>query len=68
MIESFIMIFVIRPPEQHKSESFFGLGRFSFKPIKRETLIPTMDSDEDNIFVRLQFINDLVLPVIDTGY
>ena len=32
------------------------------------TVIPAVDSYEDDIFVRLQFSNDLVLPVPDGGH
>ena len=32
------------------------------------TVIPAMDSYEDNILIRLQFSNNLVLPVRDSGH
>ena len=31
-------------------------------------VIPAMDSNEDDILIRLQFSNDLVLPVRDSGH
>ena len=31
-------------------------------------VIPAMDSNEDDILIRLQFSNDLVLPVCDSSY
>ena len=64
MIESFIMIFVIRSPEQTLSESIFDLEPKNY----RETVIPTMDSDEDNILLGLQFSNDLRFPVRNGGH
>ena len=34
----------------------------------RFTVIPAVDSYEDNILIGLQFSNDLVLPVLDSGH
>ena len=58
------MIFVIRSPEQTLSESIFDLEPKNY----RETVIPTMDSDENNILLGLKFSNDLRFPVRNGGH
>lgn len=68
------MLFVIRSPEQWRQltlqvKSYLDLEKKMFNCyIQVSIVIPAMDSNEDDILIRLQFSNNLILPVPDSSH